>query len=249
MSVDGKSAKRGIRRVLAAVSLSRLSRRQTVRRCPICHWSGRMFDPGGPRHKQRYDSRCPKCGSVERHRLAHLIATSLIELDYTDVLHVAPEKQLSQWLQRRSANYLSIDLSADAMARMDITNLALASESRTLVWISHVLEHVEDDGKAIGELFRVLVPGGIAFVQVPIWRSNTLEDSSVVSPEDRKRVFFQWNHVRLYGLDIVERFMQVGFDARIFRAQDFGPALLLECGLSFASTNEVFVFQKTLSPA
>ena len=130
------------------------------------------------------------------------------------------------------------------MAKMDITNLALRSDSRTLIWISHVLEHVEDDGKAIAELYRVLTPGGIAFVQVPLWRMKTFEDSSVKTEEDRKRVFYQANHVRLYGIDIVERFRAAGFSEKVFRAQDFGPDALLEKGLSFPSTDEVFVFRK-----
>ena len=168
----------------------------------------------------------------------------MIDLDYASVLHVAPEKQLSRWLKARASDYLSIDLYARAMAKMDITNLALPGESRTLVWISHVLEHVEDDMRAIAELYRVLTPGGIAFVQVPIWRTTTFEDFAIKSPEHRKRAFYQANHVRLYGLDILERFRRNGFSDRVFRAQDFGPDALLQKGLSFASTNEVFVFRK-----
>jgi predicted SAM-dependent methyltransferase len=157
---------------------------------------------------------------------------------------VAPEKELSKWLRSISTEYLSIDISAEAMAKMDITDLELEDNSQTLIWASHVLEHVVDDRKAIAELYRVLAPGGVAFIQVPIWRTQTFEDFNKSTPEERLEQFYQPDHVRLYGLDITDRFENVGFSSEIFRAQDFGPDALLENGLSFVSTNEVFIFQK-----
>lgn len=217
---------------------------RTLRQCPICGWRGTRFAPGGPPEKRRYDSRCPRCGSVERHRLAYLVANEQCQLNFVQVLHVAPEKELAKWLQAKAGHYLSIDLYTPAMAKMDITQLELADDSQTLVWASHVLEHVVDDHKAIAELYRVLVSGGTAVIQVPIWRTTTLEDFSKTSPAERQALFHQADHVRLYGLDIVERFAAAGFSAAIHRAQDFGPERLLQHGLSFASTNEVFVFQK-----
>lgn len=217
---------------------------RTVRQCPICGWQGTKFAPGGPPEKRRYDSRCPRCGSVERHRLAYRVANERCQLNFAQVLHVAPEKELAKWLQSKAGYYLSIDLVAPAMAKMDITQLELADGSQTLVWASHVFEHVVDDQQAIAELYRVLVPGGTAVIQVPIWRATTLEDFSKTSPAERLDMFYQADHVRLYGLDIVERFTAAGFTATIHRAQDFGPEQLLKHGLSFASTNEVFVFQK-----
>ena len=231
-----KSMKRKLAQVFTAS--------RTVRRCPICGWSGQQFAPGGPPNKRRFDSRCPGCGSMERHRLAFLVAEERVNLDYSNVIHVAPEKELSKWLQSKSENYLSIDLYADAMARMDITDLQLEDNSQTLIWVSHVLEHIVDDMKAISELYRVLVPNGIAYIQVPIWRTSTFEDFTRATPEERLELFYQTDHVRLYGVDIIERFEQVGFSSTLHRAQDFGPEYLLENGLSFASTNEVFVFQK-----
>lgn len=181
---------------------------------------------------------------MERHRLAYLVAERCKSLDYSKVIHVAPERELSKWLRSKAKQYLSIDLYAEAMARMDITNLELEDNSQTLIWASHVLEHVIDDTKAIAELYRVLAPVGIAFIQVPIWRTKTFEDFTKSTPEERLKEFYQTDHVRLYGLDITRRFEEVGFSSEIVRAQDFGPDVLLECGLSFASTDEVFLFRK-----
>lgn len=222
----------------------RLMAPRTVRHCPICSWTGRQFAAGGPANKRRHDARCPGCGSMERHRLAFVVANNCANLDYSNVLHVAPEKELSKWLQSMSENYLSIDLYANAMAKMDVTDLQLEDDSRSLIWASHVLEHVADDGKAMSEFYRVLAPRGIAYIQVPIWRIETFEDFSRSTPEERLELFYQEDHVRLYGLDIIDRFEQAGFSSSLHRAQDFGPEVLLRNGLSFASTDEVFVFQK-----
>jgi SAM-dependent methyltransferase len=217
----------------------------TRRTCPHCSWSGRQFDRGGARNKLRFDSKCPRCGAMERHRLAYLVATTKADLDYSAVLHVAPEPQMEAFLRSRATDYLSVDLYAtNVMAKMDVTALDLENESKTLVWMSHVLEHVRRDDLAISEMRRVLKPGGVALIQVPIWRLKTFEDDSVTTEEDRLRIFYQKDHVRLYGLDIIERFEAAGFEATVIRAQDFGSDLLIEHRLSFASTDEVFIFRK-----
>ena len=63
------------------------------------------------------------------------------------------------------------------------------------------------------ELFRVLKPGGWAFIQWPIdpAREKTFEDETVVLLKDRERVFGQEDHVRIYGLDYGERLREAGF--------------------------------------
>ncbi|WP_161604761.1 class I SAM-dependent methyltransferase [Roseiconus nitratireducens] len=214
------------------------------RQCPICDWTGYAFSKGGAPNKSRFDCRCPNCGAVERHRLAFMVAEKLDGLDYSDVLHVAPEKELSNYLRSKATNYLSIDLYSQAMARMDITALELPDQSQSLIWISHVLEHVENDAAAIAEMSRVLRPGGTVIAQVPIWRQSTYEDFSITDPNDRLEHFYQTDHVRLYGIDVVDRFCSRGFEAEVHRAQDFGPERLVRHGLSFVSTNEVFRFRK-----
>ena len=112
-------------------------------------------------------------------------------------------------------DYLSIDLAEGAaMVRMDVTNLGLPDDSFDVIYCSHVMEHIPDDRRAMRELHRVLRPGGWAVLQVPILRETTFEDSSVTAPEDRERVFGQWDHVRVYGRDYVHRLSEAGFDVR-----------------------------------
>ena len=79
------------------------------------------------------------------------------------------------------------------------------------------MEHIPDDIKAMSELFRVLKSGGMAILQVPISLSLdvTFEDESVISSEDRERVFGQFDHVRVYAMDYVDRLKSVGFDVDV----------------------------------
>lgn len=229
----------------ASQRLLSLARRGSHRICPLCDWRGRQFAPGGDRDKRRLDCICPECGSMERQRLGFMVASGMVTLDFTRVLHVAPEKSVEQWLRRRASKYLSVDIKNPAMLRMDITSLALNDDSVSLIWCSHVLEHVRADTTAIREFHRVLSPGGAAVIQVPIWRQRTYEDVTKTTAADRLEAFYQTDHVRLYGFDIVDRFEEIGFSAEVFRAQDFGPGSLLIHGLSFASTDEVFIFTKS----
>jgi len=125
--------------------------------CPFCGWAGYRFEPFGNVATYRADAQCPLCGSLERHRLAFLLLSSRISRGHR-VLHVAPEKTVIPWLVSVSSEYLNIDLYNPAMRQMDLSHLELADCSKTLVWCSHVLEHVPDDRKALSEIYRVLEP-------------------------------------------------------------------------------------------
>lgn len=80
---------------------------------------------------------------------------------------------------------------------------------------SHVLEHVPDDRRALGEFYRVLKPGGWAVLNVPIEGETTMEDPSVDSPKERLRRYGQEDHVRLYGADYGQRLSAAGFQVTV----------------------------------
>jgi SAM-dependent methyltransferase len=130
---------------------------------------------------------------------------------------VAPEPALTDLLRHsRSIEIVSADLdSPHAMVTLDITRIDRESSSFDVILCSHVLEHVADDRGAMRELFRVLRPGGWAMIQVPISSKPTFEDSSITDPAERERLFWQADHVRLYGLDISERLTDAGFEVEI----------------------------------
>ena len=93
-----------------------------------------------------------------------------------------------------------------------------------LVICYHVLEHVPDDKKAMSELFRVLKKGGTALLQVPFSEKETVEDTSLTNPEERKKLFGQEDHVRYYGkADFLKRLQNCGFAAEeIFYSKNLG---------------------------
>jgi len=115
-------------------------------------------------------------------------------------------------------DYLSADFAAEwAMEKMDITDIQYVDNTFDAILCNHVLEHIPDDKKAMKELSRVLKPNGWAILQVPLDPNldKTFEDPSVTSPEERKRVFGQKDHVRIYGKDYKDRLEEAGFDVKV----------------------------------
>ena len=80
---------------------------------------------------------------------------------------------------------------------------------------------------------RVLKPKGWAVLQVPINREVTYEDTEIVTPDDRLRVFGQSDHVRSYGKDYYDRLEEAGFRVQLERwTARLDPAFITKCGLS-----------------
>jgi len=200
--------------LLAEVNLARsklMKREKAIRVCPICKYVGH-FEPFG--YNRRTDAQCPKCRSLERHRLLKLwMDVQEWPSANERLLHIAPENALRNLLQSRCAHYVTTDLVRQGVdVRADIESLPFAERSFDAVICFHVLEHV-NDRKAIGELHRILSPGGLAVLAVPIvegW-DNTYENPKITTPEDRLVHFGQEFHLRLYGRDFRERLTSIGF--------------------------------------
>ncbi|MEM0913820.1 MAG: methyltransferase domain-containing protein [Planctomycetota bacterium] len=224
------------------------------RHCPICGWQGRHFLMFGTPPNRRLDAACPKCGSLERQRLGWLVlkevlAETGLDQERLRTLHVAPEVCIEAALRPLSDEYLSIDLTDRGMRIMDVTALELEDETHDVVWCSHVLEHVPDDGLALSEFFRVLRPGGVALLQVPVWGEATVEDPTVTDPRERLRLFHQRDHVRAPGDDYAQRMVDVGFDVTVKHTREFDPAQVSRQGLDYYCTNNVFVCRKPVAAA
>jgi hypothetical protein len=196
---------------------------------PICGRSFRSFIPG-PR--QRPHAYCPACRSAERHRVLFLFLRRRTDAFKRPqrVLHVAPELGIARRLRDvPGVTYVSTDLeSSAAMVAADLTDLPFDDRSFDLALCSHVLEHIPDDVAAMRELRRVLAPDGMAVMQHPIdaGQPQTFEDWSITDPEERERVFFQRDHVRIYGRDFADRLARAGFGdvARTKYQEELSPA-------------------------
>ncbi len=152
-------------------------------RCPLCGKTARRFRPFGGGTVVRPNARCPRCDSLERHRLIWLYLRDETDLftpaaEPRRMLHVAPEPVLRERLAGEPLiDYLSADLEPGvADVQMDITAIDFPDDSFDVIYCSHVLEHVPDDALAMRELCRVLRPSGWAILQVPILLARTDED-------------------------------------------------------------------------
>ncbi len=191
------------------------------RLCPICGKRVRRFLPYGY-VTQREDALCPRCLALERHRLLWLYIERETDLmkGYPTLLHIAPEVALKRKFEQHygtqhTEHYLTADLESPlAKLHFDVQHIPLADESVDVVICNHILEHVEDDRKAMRELHRILRRGGWGVVLVPqdFERETTFEDDTITSPEERTRIFGQYDHRRIYGRDYADRLRGCGFE-------------------------------------
>lgn len=195
---------------------------------------------------------CPWCGAHdrERHLFLYLRETGLLaRLAGRDILHFAPERQLSRLLAEVApARYVRCDLfpSSPDIARIDITAIPFADASFDLVLANHVMEHVADDRQALAEVRRVLRSGGQAILQTPYSARlhHSWSDPGIDTNEARFLAHGQEDHVRLYGCDIFDRFAAAGFEAVIGRHEMLLPGM---SGARFGvNTSEPFMlFRKS----
>ena len=71
------------------------------------------------------------------------------------------------------------------------------------------------DERALHELYRILKPGGWGILLSPVEPDyeQTYEDDSITDPEERTRIFGQYDHRRIYGADYTDRLREAGFEA------------------------------------
>ncbi len=168
---------------------------------------------------QRNNVLSPSTLSLERHRLLWLYLKQKTDFftnkSLKEVLHFAPEQCFYKRFKKlKNINYTTTDLlSPLADVKADICNLPFSENSYDIIFCNHVLEHIPDHKKAMKELYRVLKPNGMAILQVPqdLSRAYTFEDDSITDKDERSKIFEQYDHVRIYGLDYFNTLRSVGF--------------------------------------
>ncbi|HMO63326.1 MAG TPA: methyltransferase domain-containing protein [Ferruginibacter sp.] len=221
--------------------------------CPFCGYTAKRLAPTGfdmPVLTEKKvvggglrEAACFKCTATDRERLVYIYLkehTALLEKpEQLSALHIAPEKNLSKFLlQQQLRQYVCGDLFtpgykyASHVQNMNILNIPYPDNHFRLVICNHVLEHIEEDSKAMKELYRVLQPGGTAILQVPVSTisANTYEDFSITTPEGRANAFGQFDHVRIYGRDYSQRLQQAGFIVNTINISNQYPSLGLHPG-------------------
>lgn len=174
--------------------------------CPICQ--GTEFEAFNGRN----NARCTKCRSVERNRLMWMTLDRLGGFQPGKrVLHLAPELGLARKLTELSGEaYQGADLDVERykskfikMRKLDLcTDLGeIPDASYDMILHSHVLEHVPCDVETVlREMDRILAPGGVHFLSVPIRGEKTVEDLSPdLTDAERLARFGQEDHMRIFG--------------------------------------------------
>jgi SAM-dependent methyltransferase len=175
---------------------------------------------------------CPVCLSGKRQRLMHMYLSdnNRISSENIKLLHVAPEQALYHFLKRKkNISYYCGDIDPDRywfchnITYLDLTNIPYDDESFDFIIASHILEHIPEDLKALSEIQRVLKPGGVALLQVPIsWTlKKTYQDKNILTENDRELHFGQKDHVRIYGSDFLDRIAVSGLKVHLIEPTTF----------------------------
>lgn len=228
--------------------------------CPICKQRVIRFNPLPitfdimlekyhyihPRHSDEmmntHAYSCPKCGSSDRERIyAMYLSREFKKMEETgktySFLDFAPSQALSKFIKQYSfIKYRSADFYMKGVDdKVDITDLLIyESDSFDIILCSHVLEHVEQDIKAMKELYRVLNKDGFAIIVVPInlGLKEDFEDSTKTSESDRWKYFGQNDHVRVYSKKgFVSKLESVGFHVHQYGLDFFGSVEFERCGI------------------
>lgn len=185
------------------------------------------FDDGETLNYKEYT--CPFCQSLDRDRLYALFIDQYLKEDKTySLLDIAPSSVLKNYLNTKSnIKYRSADLSMVGVDdHIDIMDMHIYPDNKFDIFIcSHVLEHVENDILAMGELRRILTFGGIGICMVPIVISLKAidEDTTLTDENERWRRFGQNDHVRLYSKQgFIDRLLKSQFKVKQYRVNDFG---------------------------
>jgi SAM-dependent methyltransferase len=129
------------------------------------------------------------------------------------ILHVAPEAELAAWFSAQApvlgVRYETVNLGGDVHFVEDLTALDLPDASFDWVICHRVLEHIFDDGAAIGEAWRILRHGGVLNVSVP--------ESMQVPRTDMWAIpdLSHHHHYRQYGADFADKLASAGFEVEV----------------------------------
>jgi SAM-dependent methyltransferase len=201
--------------------------------CPICNYKGPFMDKNN-----RHRAKCPKCGELERARMAMLVVNQIYDdhkASQTDVLHISPENFLRKIFKKKYKSYISSDLyRKDVDHQFDIEEIPYPDNSFDLVFASHVLEYVKNDKKAINEIKRVLRPGGLAFLPVPMLHDKTIDFEE---RPPNKRI------IRETGVDYFDRYREVFTEVKVYEPSSFGEGFNLTIDMEDQSDLERRMYQ------
>lgn len=198
---------------------------------------------------------CPCCGASDRDRIiiSFLQKAGLPEAaEGTKLLQFAPAIPISEWILLHCPQvvYETTDLFMDNVTyRSDIMNMDMVSdETYDVIICSHVLEHVQDDRKALNEMKRVLKPNGKIIFLVPVdLNTSQIDEEWGLSEGENWRRFGQGDHCRRYGKGGLMQRLEEQFCVHALGKEYFGEDIFSQCGLTDTSTLYVLTKSEDVS--
>jgi predicted SAM-dependent methyltransferase len=185
---------------------------------------------------------CPNCFASDRDRLYAIFLNQKFKViedknkKYA-FLEIAPAQSLSNFIRKHDfIQHRSADLYMEGVDdKVDITDMNIYRDnSFDMILCSHVLEHIENDGKAISELYRVLKPFGFGIIMVPIILSleEDFENPEYKTEAERWKYFGQNDHVRAYSkTGFVNKLYEAGFKVQQLGIDYFGADIFEKNGI------------------
>ncbi len=173
----------------------------------------------------RENEKCPACGSIARMRWQYWVLGRYTKIftHKCSVLHIAPEPLITTRIQSNElCDYYTGNIVYTPRNRhiVDVTNIQFVDNFFDYIIMHHVLEHIENEAKAISELKRVLKPDGKLILSFPICMDiDTYEDSSINTEEERLQKFGQEDHVRIYGKDYITILEKYALNVKVYSPQ------------------------------
>lgn len=197
------------------------------------------------------DYSCPVCGASDRDRLITAFLRRLgLDTEYCceALLQIAPSRAIEHWIYANcpALTYHSTDLYMKGVTfTSDVANMVqIKDESYDYIICSHVLEHVQDDRKAMREIRRVMKKDGFCLFLVPIWLDKEhIDEAWGLSEDENWRRFGQGDHCRAYARqELIERLEEAGFYVHALGKEYFGDEVFGECCLT--DTSVLYVLTK-----
>ncbi len=200
--------------------------------------------PHEPETLNEKEYTCPVCGASDRDRLLISMLKRLgIQQggNRESLLQIAPAQAIDHWIHRNclSLQYDTTDLFMENVTfNSDIQDMNMVlDESYDYIICSHVLEHVQDDKKAMKELYRILKKDGFGMFLVPIALDmKKIDEEWGLSDEENWKRFGQNDHCRRYSKDgFVRRLKDAGFCVHQLGKDFFGENSYKNNGLTETS--------------